>query len=42
VDRFLALFHQIVENRLDEGYVSHLEGKDNIFPNIDYKAYVTR
>jgi 1,4-alpha-glucan branching enzyme len=42
VDRFLALFHQITENRVDEGYLSQLESKDNIFPTIDYRVYAGR
>jgi 1,4-alpha-glucan branching enzyme len=42
VDRFLKLYHQIVENRLEEAFIAHLEGKDNIFPGLDYRAYVSR
>ena len=39
VDRFLTLFHQIVENRVEEGFVAAIEAKDNIFPHIDYRIY---
>jgi 1,4-alpha-glucan branching enzyme len=42
VDRFLALFHQITEKRIDEGYLSQIESKDNIFPTIDYRVYAGR
>lgn len=42
IDKFLSLFHQIVENRLDEGSVAAMEGKDNIFPHIDYRVYASR
>jgi 1,4-alpha-glucan branching enzyme len=42
VDRFLALFQQIVDNRIDEGALAALEGKDNIFPSIDYRVYAAR
>jgi 1,4-alpha-glucan branching enzyme len=39
IDRFLELFHRIQDNRLDEGFVAHLESIDNLFPTIDYRAY---
>jgi 1,4-alpha-glucan branching enzyme len=39
VGRFLDLFHRVQENRLDEGFLSHLESTDNLFPHIDYRAY---
>ena len=39
IDRFLELFHRVQENRLDEGFVGHLESIDNLFPAIDYRAY---
>lgn len=37
--RFLDLYHRVQENRLDEGFLTNLESIDNIFPNIDYRAY---
>lgn len=39
--RFLNLYDQIVSNSIDEGYLSDLEYKDNIFPELDYRIYRT-
>lgn len=40
--RFLELYHQIRENRLNENFVKSLEDRDNIFPEIDYRVYQAR
>ncbi|PIR18186.1 MAG: glycoside hydrolase [Deltaproteobacteria bacterium CG11_big_fil_rev_8_21_14_0_20_49_13] len=37
--RFNKLYDDILNLRLDMNFVSELEWKDNIFPNIDYKIY---
>jgi 1,4-alpha-glucan branching enzyme len=39
IANFTNLYHQIKENRINTAYLSDLENKNNIFPNIDYKAY---
>lgn len=39
--RFLNLYDQIVSNAVDDGYLSDLEYKDNIFPELDYRIYRT-
>ncbi len=36
LERFRKLAEQIEENRLDSGFVRHLEGQDPIYPTIDY------
>ncbi|MDR1244847.1 MAG: DUF1957 domain-containing protein [Endomicrobium sp.] len=30
----------MINNSLDESYLKSLENKNNIFPEIDYKAYI--
>jgi 1,4-alpha-glucan branching enzyme len=37
--RFTKLYHDIKEYKLDMNFVSELEWKDNIFPNVDYRTY---
>lgn len=37
--RFNGLYLQLVEDRLEEGWLGELEWKDNIFSEIDYKVY---
>ncbi|MFA4905381.1 MAG: 1,4-alpha-glucan branching protein domain-containing protein [Candidatus Margulisiibacteriota bacterium] len=39
IERFTCLYDSILGNRIDEPYLSDLEGKDNIFPEIDYMVY---
>lgn len=41
VGRFAELFDQITQNRIDPDYLSHLEWKDSIFPEIDYSVYAS-
>ena len=41
VGRFAELFDQITQDRIDPDYLSHLEWKDNIFPEIDYSIYAS-
>ncbi|MFN7132035.1 MAG: glycoside hydrolase family 57 protein [Myxococcales bacterium] len=37
--RFNKLHEQIRRNQIDEAFLSHIEGRDNIFPLIDYRVY---
>jgi 1,4-alpha-glucan branching enzyme len=39
---FNELFEQIEKNQIDEAYLADLEGKDNIFPEIDYTLYADK
>ena len=41
VVRFTRLYDDLKAGRLDEAYLADLEGKDNIFPNVDYRIYAT-
>ncbi len=38
-NRFTRLYEMIKGNCIDEGFLSDVEWKDNIFPNIDFKDY---
>ncbi|MFH0948147.1 MAG: 1,4-alpha-glucan branching protein domain-containing protein [Elusimicrobiota bacterium] len=40
IHQFTVLYEQLKRNQIDEGFLSNLERKNNIFPNIDYKAYL--
>jgi 1,4-alpha-glucan branching enzyme len=37
--RFTRLYEDIKNGTIDEGWLSDLESKDNIFPNIDFRVY---
>lgn len=37
--RFHKLYEDIKGNKIDERWLSDIESKDNIFPNIDYRIY---
>ncbi|MFH1641006.1 MAG: 1,4-alpha-glucan branching protein domain-containing protein [Candidatus Omnitrophota bacterium] len=37
--RFTALYEQIKSGSIDEGWLSDIEWKDNIFPDIDYSVH---
>jgi 1,4-alpha-glucan branching enzyme len=37
--RLDRLYHDIRGNSLDEGWLSDIEYKDNLFPDIDYRVY---
>ncbi len=37
--RFTTLYEQIKSNSVDEGWLSEIEHKDNIFPEIDYRVH---
>ena len=42
IQRFTALYEQIQSGTIYEDFLKDLEWKDNIFPEIDYKAYSDR
>src|SRR5439155_24400124 len=37
--RFRRLDREISAGWIDEGWLSHLEWRDNIFPELDYRTY---
>jgi len=37
--RFLKLYRQIRHERIDESFLADVEGKDNLFPDMDYRCY---
>jgi 1,4-alpha-glucan branching enzyme len=39
LSRFNRLFHDLEANRLDPDWLEAVEGRDNIFPRIDYRVY---
>jgi 1,4-alpha-glucan branching enzyme len=39
VSRFLQLDQQVRTGAIDEGWLSWVEGKNNLFPEIDYRIY---
>lgn len=39
IERFTTLYDMINSGNIDEGYLSEIESKDNLFPNIDFRAY---
>ena len=41
IERFTKLYDGINGNNLDHHYLSDIEGKDNIFPEIDYRVYTS-
>jgi len=38
--RFNGIYLQVTENRLEEPWIAELESRDNIFGEIDYRAYL--
>jgi 1,4-alpha-glucan branching enzyme len=39
--RFTRLYEDLKADAVDEPYLADLEGKDNIFPQVDYRLYAT-
>lgn len=39
INRFTKLYYDIKENNIDESWLSDIQWKDNIFPDIDYRIY---
>jgi 1,4-alpha-glucan branching enzyme len=37
--RFTRLYEDIKSNSIDQNWLSDIEGKDNLFPDIDYRAH---
>jgi 1,4-alpha-glucan branching enzyme len=37
--RFMKLYRQIKHDRIDEWFLAEIEGKDNLFPDMDYRCY---
>ena len=37
--RFTKLYDDILGNRIDETWLSDIEYRDNLFPDIDYRVY---
>ncbi len=37
--RFTRLYDQLKSNQVDEPWLSSVEGRDNLFPEIDYRVY---
>src|SRR5205814_1816212 len=37
--RFSRLYEQVKANGIDEGWLSNVESRDNLFPEIDYRVY---
>jgi len=36
---FTRIYEDLLNNRLDEGWLKDLEGKDNIFPDVDHEVF---
>lgn len=36
---FTRLYEDVLQNRIDEGWLSGIESRNNIFPRIDYRVY---
>ena len=41
VRRFTRLYEDLKAGQLDEAFIADIEGKDNIFPGVDYRLYAT-
>lgn len=39
VGRFLKLYEQIKENKVDENFLNDISEKDALFPDIDFRIY---
>lgn len=39
IGRFNQLYEQLLSGSIDEGWLADIEGRDNIFPQIDYRIY---
>ena len=37
--RFSRIYQQVKDNRIDVGWLSMVESRDNLFPEIDYRVY---
>ncbi len=41
IERFTRLYWDIKNDSIDEGWLSHIEGLDNLFSNVDFRAYAS-
>jgi len=41
IGRFTRLYHDIKENNIDKNWLKNVEYMDNIFPDIDYRVYLS-
>jgi len=41
VSRFTALYNGLMTDAIDQGLLAEVERRDNLFPDIDYRAYGT-
>jgi 1,4-alpha-glucan branching enzyme len=41
IGRFTRLYHDIKENSIDEAWLNDIEYLDNIFPDMDFKVYLS-
>lgn len=41
IERFTNIYNAIKANNIDERYLTDIESKDNIFPDIDYSIYAS-
>ncbi len=39
INRFTDLYYALKSRNIDEKWLSEMEGRDNIFPDIDYRVY---
>lgn len=42
LSRFTRLYEEILSNQINEPFLKEIEGKDNLFPEIDYRIYGDR
>jgi 1,4-alpha-glucan branching enzyme len=40
--RFTRLHDQLRAGAIDPGWLGHIEARDNLFPEIDYRVYAPR
>jgi len=40
INQFTKLYEEIKNNRIDETHLKDLEYRDNVFPEMDYRAYL--
>jgi 1,4-alpha-glucan branching enzyme len=39
--RFNRLYEQLIADRLDETFLGDCEWRDNLFPNVNWRYYIT-
>ena len=39
IGRFTKLYYEILDDKIDEGFLEDIEEKDCIFPEVDYRIY---